>query len=307
MREIRSVKLIGLGAMGCFFAPRLEALLGGNFKIIAKGERAKRLSEKGVIVNGKQYIFDIADENNADTDLIIIAVKGYSLEEALEDIKPYVGENTLIMCVINGVNSENRVRELYGEEHLIYSYMRVSIVMKDGVTNFDPSIGKVHFGDKKNVPGAYSENVLAIQKLLEAATIPYEIDEDMIRGIWFKFSCNVGENMTCAMLNIPFGAFQISDSANYIRETGMREVIAIANKLGINLSEDDVIRQRDTLMGLPFENKPSTLQDIEAEKLTEVDMFAGEVVRLGEQYGVSTPLARVYLESIRAKEDLFGR
>jgi 2-dehydropantoate 2-reductase len=129
-------------------------------------------------------------------------------------------------------------------------------------------------------------------------------DEDMLRGLWFKFSCNVGENMTCAMLGIPFGAFKHSEYANYFRETGMREVIDIANKLDIDLNESDVIRQRETLANLPYDNKPSTLQDLEAGKLTEVDMFAGEVIRLGKKLGVPTPMAELYYKSIKAKEDV---
>jgi 2-dehydropantoate 2-reductase len=238
------------------------------------------------------------------TDLIIIAVKGYSLEQAVRDIEPFVGSNTQIMCVMNGVNSEEQLIQHFGSEHVLYSYMRVSIVMKDGVTNFDPKVGNVHFGEKKNIPGNYTERVKGIAGLFERADVHYVIDEDMLRGLWFKFSCNVGENMTCAMLNIPFGAFKHSEYANYFRETGMREVIDIANKLHIDLNESDVLRQRKTLAGLPYENKPSTLQDLEAGKLTEVDMFAGEVIRLGKRLGVPTPMAEIYYKSIRAKEDV---
>lgn len=303
--RIQNVKLIGLGAMGCFFAPKLKAYLGDGFKIIANGERADRLRDKGVVINGEKCIFDIADiDDKEDTDLIIIAVKGYALEQAMEDIRPYVGEKTLIMSVLNGVDSEDVVAKHYGWEHVVYSYMRVSIVMVDGVTNFDPKVGKVHFGESKNVPGQYSERVNAIKDLFDKSDVNYQIDEDMERGIWFKFSCNVGENMTCAMLGIPFGSFHGGTYANKIRESGMREVIAIANKKGIALSEDDVTAQQAMLNTIPFENKPSTLQDLEAGKLTEVDMFAGKVIELGEEYGVPTPMARMYYDGIKAKEEV---
>jgi 2-dehydropantoate 2-reductase len=317
MKEIHTVKLIGLGAMGCFFAPKLHKCLGDDFKVIASGERRKKLEEKGVTINGKQHFFPIVGtediENNAGnadklnimgTDLIIIAVKGYSLDQAISDIRPFVGEKTQIMCVMNGVNSEEQLIQCFGSEHVLYSYMRVSIVMKDGVTSFDPEVGKVHFGEKKNAPGHYTDRVQYIAALFDRAGIHYTIDEDMLRGLWFKFSCNVGENMTCAMLNIPFGAFKHSEYANYFRETGMREVIDIANKLDIDLNESDVVRQRKTLADLPYGNKPSTLQDLEAGKLTEVDMFAGEVIRLGKKLGVPTPMAEIYYKSIKAKEDV---
>ena len=75
--------------------------------------------------------------------------------------------------------------------------MRVSIVMKDGVTNYDPAVGEVHFGEKLNTEGAYSDRVLAVKKVMDTCRIPYVIDQDMLHGIWYKFTCNVAENLTC--------------------------------------------------------------------------------------------------------------
>ena len=56
----------------------------------------------------------------------------------------------------------------------------------------------------------------------------------MIKGIWFKFMCNVGENLTCALLGIPFGVFRTSDHANAIRRKAMEEVVLIAQELGVD-------------------------------------------------------------------------
>ena len=52
MKPIEKVTLIGLGAMGVFFAPRISEKLGAGFKVMADGERKKRLEQKGVTVNG---------------------------------------------------------------------------------------------------------------------------------------------------------------------------------------------------------------------------------------------------------------
>ena len=136
----------------------------------------------------------------------------------------------------------------------IYSYMRVSIVMKDGCTNYDPALGSIHFGEKENREGHYSERVMAVKEVFDRCGITGIIDPDMIKGIWFKFMCNVGENLTCALLGIPFGAFQRSRHANAIRKQAMREVMQIAVKQGIDLSEEDMEKQEETLRGLPFLN-----------------------------------------------------
>lgn len=307
--KIQTVTLIGLGAMGAFFAPRLSEELGAGFRILADGARRERLEHKGVTINGTNYRFPILtpDQAGDPADLVIIAVKGYDLAQAIEDVRNQVGPNTIILSVLNGVESEKMVAAAYGEEHILYSFMRISIVMKDGKTDFNPENGFIHFGEKTNDPECLSEKVLAVKELFDRCKIGYKIDADMLKGIWFKFMCNVGENLTCAAFGVPFGAFRENEHANYFRHAAMWEVVAIANKLGINIGQNEIDRQEHTIVRIPYGNKPSTLQDLEAGKKTEVDMFAGTVVRLGKELGIATPVCEMFLHGIHLIEDrMFG-
>lgn len=302
--EIRYAALIGLGAMGSFFAPRMEACLGReHFQVVASGSRKERLERDGVTINGVNHKFSIRtpEEEGPKADLIIMAMKDPGLMQAIRDIRNLVGEHTQILCVMNGIESEEKVAAAYGWDHVLYSYMRMSIVMKDGVADFDPYWGKVHFGEALNE--TLTPRVTAVKAFFDACDIPYEIDRDMKRGIWFKYMCNVGENMTCALFGIPFGAFRSSDSANEIRREAMREVMAIANKLGVDLNESDIEKQEVTVKNIPYYNKPSTLQDLESKKKTEVELFAGTVVRLGKQLGIPTPLSYMFYHGIRVQEE----
>lgn len=303
MMAIKTVALIGLGAMGAFFAPKLSELLGDDhFYVIADGDRKNRLENKGVTLNKINYRFHIEPPGtNLPVDLVIVAVKDMQLEQAIADIHSFVGPHTQIMCVMNGVDSEERLAKVYGSEHVLYSYMRMSIVMADGVANFNPEGGMVHFGEANNAQ--LSARVSTIKELFEQAGIRYQIEEDMIKGIWFKFMCNVSENLTCALLGIPFGAFRLSDHANAIRLGAMKEVMKIANAKGIDLSQSDIERQETTVRRIPFANKPSTLQDLERSKLTEIDMFAGKVVALGEQLNIDTPISWMFYHAIKVLEE----
>ena len=95
--------LIGLGAMGVFFAPRISEKLGADFRILADGARKERLERKGVTVNTINYRFPIItpDVEGDPADLVIIAVKGYDLEQAIKDIRNQVGKDTIILSVLN--------------------------------------------------------------------------------------------------------------------------------------------------------------------------------------------------------------
>ncbi|MGC4019684.1 MAG: 2-dehydropantoate 2-reductase [Muricomes sp.] len=301
--EIKSVALIGLGAMGVFFAPRMEEHLGReNFCVIAGGERKRRLESQGVTVNGVEHRFPICTpEEGTEKDLIIMAVKDMGLHQAIEDIRNFVGENTQILCVMNGVESEGQVASVYGWEHVLYSYMRMSIVMRNGKADFDPYWGKVYFGEARNE--VWTERVRAVCEVMERCDIPYKVEKDMMWGLWFKYMCNVGENLTCALLGIPFGFYRESEPANEIRWAAMKEVQAVAEAKGITITDEQMRKQHESLCRIPYENRPSTLQDLEAKRKTEVEMFAGTMVKMGKKLGIPTPICWMFLQGIKVLEE----
>ena len=111
--EVKHAALIGLGAMGSFFAPRMEAYLGReHFQVVASGGRKERLEKKGVTINGVNHKFSVRtpEEEGPKADLIIMAMKDMGLSQAIRDIRNLVGEQTQILCVMNGIESEEKRR-----------------------------------------------------------------------------------------------------------------------------------------------------------------------------------------------------
>ena len=105
------------------------------------------------------------------------------------------------------------------------------------------------------------------------------------------------------MLGIPFGMFRDSEPANEIRWAAMKEVQAVAQAKGIIITEEQMRKQYETICRIPYENKPSTLQDLEAKKKTEIEMFAGSMVRMGKELGIETPVCWVFLQAVRVLEE----
>ena len=79
-QAIKKVRLIGLGSMGSFFAPKLYKTKDVDFALIADGERKERLRTKGVTINGEHFLFPVETPAEADAaDLVIIAVKSMAM------------------------------------------------------------------------------------------------------------------------------------------------------------------------------------------------------------------------------------
>lgn len=304
MTEIKTVALIGAGGIGTYLISNLQPVLGReNLRIIAGGSRKKRLEKEGVTANGVNYQLNVVEpgENTGFADLAILITKFTGLEQAVKDMKNQIGPDTTIMSPLNGVESEEIVAKTYGWDRTLYSLARVSVMREGANSTFNPNVALMEYGEKTN--RVISERVQAVRELFDKAGIVSVIQEDMVRAIWHKYMCNVSENQCAAVLGISFGQMVSSRYANHIRESIAREVIAVARKKGIDLRESDLPPLIRRLKDITYTSKPSTLQDIEAGRKTEVEMFAGAMVRMGKETGVPTPLNEFLYAAIRVLEE----
>ena len=114
MRKVKTVALIGLGAIGSYIAGNLSKVMGDDLRIIAGGSRKERLERDGIVINGEPYHFHVVspEEETGFADLAVIITKFTGIKEALKDIKNQIGPDTIIMAPLNGVESEEAVAGL---------------------------------------------------------------------------------------------------------------------------------------------------------------------------------------------------
>jgi 2-dehydropantoate 2-reductase len=299
---IKTISVIGAGAMGAAYASTLYDRDKDGISFVARGERYERLKQKGVIVNNRHYFFNVMrpEEKTSPADLVLVAVKHHYLEDAIRDISNRVGENTVILSVMNGIESEAQIGAVYGMDKVLYCVaVGIDAVRQDHHVTFSQQ-GKLFFGEADN--HHISERVKRVQSLFDQAGIVYEIPDDMIRTLWWKFMINVGVNQASAVLGAPYSVFQRSQEARELMISAMEEVIAIAQPAGIHLSEADITNWNSFLNSLSPDGKTSMLQDIEARRKTEVEMFAGKVIELGKEYGIPTPINQTLYRIIKVIE-----
>jgi 2-dehydropantoate 2-reductase len=299
---IKTISVIGAGAMGAAYASTLYDRDKDGISFVARGERYERLKQKGMIVNNRHYFFNVMrpEEKTSPADLVLVAVKHHHLEDAIRDISNRVGENTVILSIMNGIESEAQIGAVYGMDKVLYCVaVGIDAVRQDHHVTFSQQ-GKLFFGEADN--HHISERVKRVQSLFDQAGIVYEIPDDMIRTLWWKFMINVGVNQASAVLGAPYSVFQRSQEARELMISAMEEVIAIAQPAGIHLSEADITDWNSFLNSLSPDGKTSMLQDIEARRKTEVEMFAGKVIELGKEYGIPTPINQTLYRIIKVIE-----
>ena len=288
---IKAVSILGAGAMGASYASILYNMDPESVHFVAGGNRYEQLRRKGIIVNGVHYKIPVVtpdDQNSPGDDLVIVAVKYHHLDQAIEDMKNRVVENTIIISVMNGIDSEERIGAAFGKEKVLYAVSVGLDAVREGNRVTYSTQGKICFGEPKGM--IQSERVERVKSFFDRAGISYEIPEDILHVLWWKFMVNVGINQASAVLKATYGDFQTLPAARRLMESAMEEVIQIAKVEGIQLSEDDVAKLYQVLSGLSPSGKTSMLQDIEARRKTEVEMFAGKIIELGRKNGIPTPV-----------------
>jgi len=302
MKPIHDVAILGAGAMGAYFADCFAANQSFTTCLIACGERRERLERNGLVVNDTPVFIPVVSPQDrpAPADLIIVALKHHHLITAAADLKAFVGPDTVILSVMNGLESEAIIGEAVGKDKVLYTISVGIDAVREGNRLTYSNPGRHIFGEADNT--VVSDRVRRVQEAFSRAGIVWETPPDMIRMLWWKFMINVGMNQASAVMRAPYGTFQTCAEARDLMEALMHEVIALAGPAGVNLGEADIADWRRVLKTLSPGGKTSMLQDVEAGRKTEVEIFGGTVVALGQRYGVPTPVNRTLFQIIRVLE-----
>lgn len=301
MKEIKKVILCGLGAIGTIYADKLEKFDAENFKVLVDEARIERYKTNPIKFNGRQLNFDyiLPSQEGFKADLIILATKFAGLKDAIKNIKNFVKEDTVILSLLNGVTSEDIIADVYGKDKMLYSYFigHSSVRCGNSVTHDD--VNTIVFGAENNL----GENVVAVKNFFDKVGINYKIPDDIKRSMWLKFMLNVSANQPTAILRMTFGDMFENTHFMKFAENIMREVQSVAKAEGVLNTETMVDEALKHLKTMTPDGKTSMLQDVEAGRKTEVDMFAGTVIELGKNHGISTPYNKILREMIGIIEE----
>ncbi len=288
-----------------------DAIARAGFPVYlaATGSRVDRLRADGVTVNGVHHAFPVLDAE-ADgvvkelprIDLVIVALKHHQLPEIGTWIPNLVSGRTAVLSVMNGIESEDSLIAAVGTEAVLPAMAAGMDAVRDESGVRFTRMGTLVFGRYHNDPDAPDERVARVQAFFSRAGIVYRTPPDMQHALWNKFMLNVGINQFSVVLRAPYGVFHRDPRARELMRMAMAEVVTIARAKNVPLTHDDLEAWFPVVETLSADGKTSMLQDIEAGRKTEVEMFAGRMVAMGEELGIPTPVNRTLLLAIQTIE-----
>lgn len=299
-KPIQHIYFIGLGAIGCKYASMFHDRTPVSLHIIVDEVRKQRYMQDKFLINKQVYDFNYvtAPLEEQPADIIFICVKSNDLDAALARIQPFVQEHTIIFSLLNGISNAERINTFLGGDYALPSIVYMDAVKTGNQVSFAHP-GKIVFGENSRVE---STRVSILKDLFERYGINYQLSDDIQLALWQKFLINVVGNQLTFLLNAGYEALQDNPHILSLVQSVGQEVIHLANAKGIALGQPDIDRMIKTMRMLPGKACTSMVQDRRASRLSEVDIFAGEMIRQGESLSIPTPYNHMLYHLIKGLE-----
>jgi 2-dehydropantoate 2-reductase len=316
--------IIGAGGTGGILGFYMTKA-GKDVTLIARNAHLEAMQKQGLSVE-KMWInetetipvsaesMESYEAKGEKADVILVCVKKYSLDSCIPFIQNISHKNTIVVPVLNVYGTGAYLQEKLPKVLVTDGCIYVSANIKQaGVLLQHGEILRVFFGvrekeDLKKLNGQLNGEYKA-ERLLKKITQDFKdsgidgiLSDNIKRDALTKFSYVSPIGTAGLYLHAVAGDFQREGEARELFKTLIREIVTLANAMGITFEEDLVERNLKILSNLPEEATTSMQRDVMEGKQSEIDGLVYEVVRMAKKYGVEVPAYERAAEKFREME-----
>jgi len=288
---MKQILMVGAGSVGGFFGAHL-AKNNPNVSFLLRPRTLAAVRQNGLTIRSAKGSFTVHPPTAFDPrdlptpDLIILSVKAYDLDEVMNQIAPILTDQTVILTLQNGVDTEDRILARFQQDCVVGGVAFIySKIAAPGVIDHYKK-GAVAIGE---MMGHHSPRLLAIADLFKQAGIPCQLTEDVRRSKWEKMCWNCVFNPLTVMIDDKVAkALDHPEMVRVIQQI-VGEVMAVAAAVKVPLAADmaeKVVRWTSEIRDI----HTSMYDDWKAGRPTEIDYLNGYVAKLGREFGIPTPL-----------------
>lgn len=297
------IAVVGAGGVGGYFGARLAAS-GEDVWFIARGKHLEAMRKNGLRVasdNGDLTIQPVQATDDATQigpcDVVMIAVKLWSTQEALDQAAPLVGPDTGVVSFQNGVVAEDLIERKFGRSRTLGGVSNIAAVIGEpGLIRHTGTMAILQFNE---LDGTRSARVEALKQACERAKIDTKVPEDILKAIWEKFISLVALSSMTALTRLPVGPVREDPDTRALTMAIMEEVVAVGRAKGVALEKDAAATRMGWIDKLPAHMVASMLGDLERGNRLELPWLAGNVVEMGRGLGVQTPACQFIVAALK--------
>jgi 2-dehydropantoate 2-reductase len=309
-----NILIFGSGAIGSVFGGYLNQA-GHTVWLVGRPDHMKAVREQGLHITGiwgeKRIILPHAVSRTSEIapdiefDAIIISVKSYDTREAVREIAPFVGRETLVVSLQNGIGNVESIAEEVGWDRTVGGRVIFGVEFHSpGELEVTVYAEEVMLGHPR--PSPLSEKTKILAREINLTGIPTKYTEEIFKYIWAKLLYNAALNPLSTLLRAPYGYLAKHRETRLLMERIIAECFYVARAEKTPLFWERDADYMEVLLGrlIPAtaEHHPSMLQDIQRGKPTEIDAINGAVVVRGKKTNIPTPVNETITNLIHALE-----
>jgi 2-dehydropantoate 2-reductase len=296
------ILVMGSGGTGGYFGAKL-ARAGEEITFVARGAHGEAIRQHGLRVNsaieGDWTVRAPAVERVdglAPAELVLFCVKSFDTESAAELIRPVVGPRTGVLSIQNGVDNEDKLARILGPGHVMGGVAQVFTTIESPGVIRHTLLGRILFGE---MDGKDTERARAFLAACERASIPAEMSPHILRTLWEKYVYLVAHAGMTALTRLPAGVIRRLPETRRLYRLLLEETAALGRAAGAGFPEHIVDTCLKTLDALGPAAYSSLHHDLTHGKPLELEALQGHAVRLGERYGIPTPMLFAVYAALR--------
>jgi 2-dehydropantoate 2-reductase len=285
------IAVFGAGAIGSYFGAKF-ASGGADVHLVARGEHLEAIRRGGLTLvepEGSSVHPLRATDDAAEigrVDLVLFCVKSYDTEAAAARLAPLIGEDTAVLSLQNGIDNEERIARVIGEDHVLGGAAYIlAAIEAPGVVRSNK--GRIVVGAL--APGARSAQVDAFVEAGRAGGVRIDAVPDVRIAKWEKYVLLVAWSAMSAATQLPLSEIRASPAASAMLGAIVTEAWSVGRALGVPLDDDLPERQTELVLSQPSPEATSLQHDLLIGHRMEVEALQGTLSRLGRDVGVPTP------------------
>ena len=285
--------VVGAGSTGGYFGVRL-AQAGRDVTFLVRLGRAAQLRETGLHLlspHGNATLqpnVATAEAITGPYDVVLLTVKGFQLEAALNDLAPAVGPKTMILPVLNGMRHMDLLAERFTRNNLVGCALKVATVLRDDGTIVQLApLQEIAYGE---LNGELTPRMQALDEFMNGADIGPRLSSTIDREMWEKWILLAALGAITCLMGGTVGEIEACPGGARFALQLLDEVVAIVKAVGVPPSEVFVSTARAQLTAKGSGFASSMFRDVQSGRPVEVESIIGDLVRRGNQAGITAPL-----------------
>lgn len=300
------IVIVGPGAMGCLFAAFFAKKKQAEVWVLDKdARRAKRLRDSGITIEGTSGSFKVKVDITARPqdikacDLVILCVKSYDTETAVKTIGPFLGQDSNVLTLQNGLGNIEMISEIVGRDRVVGGITSHGATLISEGHTYHAGTGDTIIG---RIDGTFTVAMRHIREVMNRAGISTRLTKDVNGVIWSKLIINAGINALTAITRLPNGRLIELPETREIVSMAVTEAVRVAKKKRIKLIYDDPIQKVESVCRATEQNLSSMLQDLMKKKRTEIDFINGAIVRQAKSLNIPSPANTILADLVKTME-----